>query len=350
MYDIFFGKMHKCVISELDVFEISSKETLRLESNRQIQIKTPLLMINNMSFEEYVKNIIYGDDVCEIEEGNTYLEDCCNKRNLTEISESKHSITINNVFCTSVNSEGSFVKDNQAHGLIISAKDEIQLSNNDNPINIEVNDISLADYIYNIVNINKTKATLPPNKTKITNDHQYTKQKGIRFYGKTINTNNLKSTKHFNIENGEKVESVLNVESNKSINFCLKGYDCCEIGNRIKVGENCSLIDFIYETAITPISEIYVSSMERTRNIRISWMKDGTSQPSETRVYYSESDVTADQIRNNEIDFTSVNMSDLHPLLVELPKYDTNYYIYMTKVFRNYYSISNHVSIHTSNA
>jgi hypothetical protein len=232
------------ITKQIDAFEIISHDKLKLETNTQIKFSTPNLLINDQPLKNYIEFIIYGSYIdgttpSDISDISAIRADISNSVNVTEIGQSSSEMEVTNVYCSNISTNSSHIDNsgtNQYHDITFSAN-QIYLTNNNGRTNIEYNDTSLSNYIYNVINdTQRSLSTILPETPTQT-------QQGLlinnltnfgTIYTNKLYTENIYTTKNYTIQSGDvRKEPVFQIESGGKINLKITGDD---VGDNIILG------------------------------------------------------------------------------------------------------------------
>jgi hypothetical protein len=225
------------ITKQIDAFEIISSTTLKLETNTQIKFSTPNLLINGRPLENYIKFIIHGDTSTSLQIARA-RDDISSSVNVTEIRQSSSEMEVTNLYCSNISTNSSHIDNsgtNQYHDITFSAN-QIYLTNNNGRTNIEYNDVSLSNYIYNVVNSDTTNSSgiLPETPNTIQQEQYINDLTNFgTIYTNKLYTKNIYTTKNYTIQSGVRKEPVFQIESGGVINLEITGGD---VGDNIILG------------------------------------------------------------------------------------------------------------------
>jgi hypothetical protein len=240
--------MNNLISKTIDAIEIHSETDLTLETNTQIRLNTPNLLINSIPFDEYIRKLIFDEECVFVSDihmtPNTSIS---SDVNLTESMVSGSEFVVDNLYCANIDANTSYVNIDKHHCITLSAMNEIIFINKQGGSNIVYNnrdaltDCSLSNYIYNVINgVGNTDDLSPYQKTRDT--HEFDVTNFGTYYTNKIITSNVVTTNSYVMPANE--EPLFNISSRSAINLQIYGVDFADtdiydtIGTKIKFGSS----------------------------------------------------------------------------------------------------------------
>lgn len=252
------------VTKQLDAVEIESESDLDITTDTQIRLNTPQLLINYVPLEQYVRNIVFDENITTVHDRTTanIRSTSSSEVDLSDAFNSQSSYSGDEVTCLGVSAKESHVH-NRAHCVTLTARDTLRLDNQTNPLDITHNVNTLEDYVYSIVNQGTTNARTPTQRS-FTSDplialpRQSTRQ--VSDLG-TFHTNKLYTTKVNIIDavvslnkDGSVQRPPTIIESDSAVNLNISTYVPTTnasvnrtVGESILFGNSVNLKKYIYE-------------------------------------------------------------------------------------------------------
>lgn len=151
--------MKELFTRELQAKRVHSDSNLDVVSRRKIQFETPRMLVRCMAFETYINDLLFrSHDPSRELHRNDALSESSVARDVGSMGE----YTTDRLNCVAVSSEGSYEVDAVSerpleHYVHLSAGAQLRIRSE----NIFVNSESLNDYVYRLVNPNRTRDGAP---------------------------------------------------------------------------------------------------------------------------------------------------------------------------------------------
>ena len=252
------------VTKQLDAVEIESESDLDITTDTQIRLNTPQLLINYVPLEQYVRNIVFDENITTVHDRTTanIRSTSSSEVDLSDAFNSQSSYSGDEVTCLGISAKESHVH-NRAHCVTLTARDTLRLDNQTNPLDITHNVNTLEDFVYSIVNQGTANARTPTQRSftsdpLMTLSRQSTRQ--VTDLG-TFHTNKLYTTQ-VNIidavvsldEDGKAQRPPTIIESDSAVNLNISTYVPTTnasinraVGESILFGNSVNLKKYIYE-------------------------------------------------------------------------------------------------------
>lgn len=285
------GSMTNDLISKtIDAIEIHSESDLTIETNTQIRLNTPNLLINFIPFDLFIRNVVFKELI-----SYTYDKNSANltnrmsmsEINLTDSFDGNDCYECDNVYCYDINANKSELiidSTSKYHCVTLSASNKLYLSNLASSTNIEYNqsdssESSLSNYIYSVINeIGFVNENVLHNNNVIVSARSHDITNFGSFHTNKIITTSVKTSSLVYVD-GDK-EPIMDISSKSAINMHIYDVsDTTTIGNNIYLGDSTNLTDYIYSLLHEPVGDFSISlSAVNGIDIQVYFNKNDTNQ------------------------------------------------------------------------
>ena len=261
------------VSKTISAVEVFCENELLIETNTQIRLDTPNLLVNFQPFDQYIRNLVFGADLAYPFDRTTanITQNLVNGAvNITESFNNDGTYEVENVFCSNMDARQSYILD----GLItkcpcisISSSNSIRFGTTGNITYTSNNStLSLGDYIYNILNRTDDKNNVPDPEVPYTGTEYDISNFGT-FHTNRLITSNIKTSS--NVHVGYR-EPIFDIISDSAINLQIYGQTDVNIASNIYIGSgDLNLKDYVYsfldeklddfDLEIVPLSGVEIS-------------------------------------------------------------------------------------------
>ena len=241
------------VSKTISAVEVFCENELLIETNTQIRLDTPNLLVNFEPFDQYIRNLVFGG----VSLPGTFLDRTTanitqnlvnGAVNITESFSNDGTYEVENVFCSNMDARQSYILD----GLItkcpcisISSSNSIRFGTTSNITYTSNNStLSLGDYIYNILNRTVDKNIVPAVPLFQYTGTEYDISNFGTFHTNRLITSNIKTSSNVHVGNHEPIFDII---SDSAINLQIYGQANEHIASNIYIGSgDLNLKDYIY--------------------------------------------------------------------------------------------------------
>jgi hypothetical protein len=265
------------VSKTISAVEVFCENELLIETNTQIRLDTPNLLVNFQPFDQYIRNLVFGADLAYPFDRTTanITQNLVNGAvNITESFNNDGTYEVENVFCSNMDARQSYILNNMCPCISISSSNSIRFgTTTDITYTSNATTLSLGDYIYNILNINRSvKSSVPgiPLVPEFTGTGYDIINFGT-FYTNRLITSNIKTSSNVYVNGGiYGQEPIFDIISDSAINLQIYGQTDSNIASNIYIGSgDLNLKDYVYsfldetsddfDLVIEPLSGVEIS-------------------------------------------------------------------------------------------